>query len=405
MRKLLKSVMVPVLVALAVSAVPVQLGYGQDGSGQEEDPGSVNMLLDLFDKANSTLYNALITVEGRGATLPEVVWANFDKGLETAKEAVTKRDAENYAEARAKALEALQRLRDVALEVGDDLDQVETEDEHEARIAAGIEGAVDRIKARISILQVMAENAEAQGIDASKIVERLGNVTELLTRIKGHIEEGDIDEAADDMGVSQQEFGKAMAALEPVVDTYKAGQAASFLDKVEKRLSTILEMISSTIGGLNIPEQVKALIMEHVTQGIQTAQSKIAEARTHLQEGDVDDAMPVLDELGEVVPGLMAELRGNLAVHKPDLGDALEGIDRYQLILDVLEENADILEEKDVDTTELQAKIQELHNLILETIADLEAGEDVEQLLAQIENFIEEIEALVDQLEAEAEGS
>jgi tetratricopeptide (TPR) repeat protein len=406
MEKSLKSVMIPVLVALAISAVPVQLGYGQLSNGQgEDDRGSVNMLLDLFEKANNTLYNALVTVEDRGVALPEVVWANFDRGLETAKEAVAKRDAENYAEAKQKALEAMQRLRDVALDVGDDLDQVETEDEHEARIAAGIEAAADRINARIGILQAIAENAEAQGIDASKITERLGNVTELLNRIKEHIEQGDIDEAADDMGMSQQEFGKAMAALKPVVDTHKADQAASYLDNVEERLSTILDMINSTLSELPIPEPVKDLIMQQVDQALQTAQSKIAEARAHLQEGDVEDIMPVLDELREVVPGLMAELRGNLAAHKPDLGDALEDIDRYQLILDVLEDKAEILEEKGVDTAELQAKIQELHDLILDTVAGLKAGEDVEQLLAQIGSFIEEIEALVDQLETGGESS
>jgi len=407
MRKLLKSVMVPVLVALAISAVPVQLGYGQNSNDQgEDDRGSVNMLLDLFEKANNTLYNVLTTVEDRkGEPLPDVVWAHYDTGLARAREAVQLRNEARYQEAKAKALEAMQRLRQGMVDVADDFEEVQTEGEQTAYRARGIEDAVERVRARIERLEQIAQHAEERGMNASRIKERLGNVTGLLSKVRARIEAGDINEAAREMNMSQRWLGEAMAALKPVIDTYKANQAASFLDNVEEHLSSTLEMIRSTISELNVPEQVKAQITEQIEQAIQTAQNTISQARERLQAGDVDNAMPNLSELRNILPGLLTQLRGSLAQHKPGFGYALESIHRYEVILDVLQENAEVLKEKGIDTSELEAKIQELHDMILQTITDLREDKDVEELRYQIEDLIEEIKALIEQLETEAESS
>ncbi|MHA1632855.1 MAG: hypothetical protein ACTSXC_08640, partial [Candidatus Freyarchaeota archaeon] len=284
MKKLLMSLVVPMLIVLTVAMLPIQIGYGQ-ATPMENGQIAVDKLLELFDRANATLIEIFAKLEARGVTIPEEALNNYEMGLAAAKEAILLRDEGKYTEAKEKILEAMQHLRNVTLSVADDLEEVETPEEKEAREAVGIEAAIERIQAIIEKLREIAENAAARGINASQIMERLGNLTELLMRIKGHIEAGNISEAAREKEMSQGWFGEAMAALKPIIEAHKAHQAERFLNTTEERLTRISSRINDVLSGLPIPEHVRNMITQNIGRGIKTAQSKIAEVRSLLREG------------------------------------------------------------------------------------------------------------------------
>jgi len=339
-------------------------------------------------------------LEARGVTIPEEVLNNYDKGLATAKEAIQFRNEGNYAEAKDKIMEAMQHLRNAALLVADDLEEVETPEEREAREAVGIEAAAERIQARIQKLREIAENAAARGINASQIIERLGNVTELLIRIREHIEAGNISEAAKEREMSQRWIGEAMAALKPIIETHKVRQAERFLNKTEERLSRISTMINNIISRLPIPEFARKRITQNMGQGIKTAQNKIAEVRNLLQEGKITNAISKLGELRADIANLMAEMKQQPNV-EPEVGEALEKIDLCEIALDILEDRLEILKEKGVNVTDLLTKIHEARNLIQSAVENLKKDEltIVENLLTQIDDIIEKAKNLADQLE------
>jgi len=391
-KKLLTLLVVPILLAATTAAV-----YGQ--AAPMEDGVTVDALLELFDNANATIYTVLTTIEDRGVTIPPEVWDNYDKGLAKAGEAVQLRDAGNFAEAKGKVLEAMQHLRAAILAVAEDLEGVETPEEQEARKAAGIQDAIERIETRIDRLEAMADNAEAQGLDASKITDRLTLVKGLLEDVKGHIDAGDMSAAEEGVEMSQREFGEAMAELRPITDAIKVNQAGRFLDTAEERLSSISGTITDVIEDLPIPELAKNMIRQRVGQGIQTAQDKIAEIRSLLQEGRVNEAMPMLDELRADIANVMAEVEQQI----PGIGVALENIDRREIVLEVLEDTAEILSGKGVDVSTLLGKIEEARGLVLAAVESLKEGnlEAVEAKLAQVDGIIEEAKDLADQLVAQ----
>lgn len=393
-KKLLMLLIVPVLLASTTAASPVWLAYGQ--AAPAEDEVIVDALLDLFEKANATVHNVLATIEARGVTLPSEVWDNYDRGLAKAGVAVQLRDAGDFAGAKGKLLEAMGHFRDVILAVAEDFEEVETPEEREAREAVGIEEAIKRIEDTIARLEEIADNAEARGIDVSKIRERLGLVKGLLEEIKGRIEEGNISEAAKQMEMSQRAFGEAMAELRPVINANKVNQTERFLDKVEERLSSISKMITSVIDGLPIPPPVKEMIKGRVGQGIQTAQDKIAEARSLIQGGRIDEVMPLLDELRADIANIMAEVEQEV----PDVGEALENIDRREVVLEVLEDAAKILLGRGVDVSALLGKIEEARSLILDAVDELKEGNiaAVGDILGQVDDIIEEAKDLAYQL-------
>jgi len=394
MNRMLKFVVVPLLAALVIGVLPMQLGYGQ-AEQKGDDQNVVNRLLGLFEKANATLYNVLLRVN-QTVPLPNVVWEKYDTGLAKAKEAVQRRDAGDNTGAKAKALEAMQKIKEVMLDVADDYESIQTEDEIKALKAAGIEDAVERINATIARLEEIAENAEARGIDASQIRERLGNVTKLLTQIRERIEAGDIEEAAEKLEMSQQWFGEAMAELRPVIDANKLSQAQRFLSMTEERFTSVSTMINDVISGLPIPEIARNRITQNIGRGIKTAQTKIVEVRSLLQNGRVADAMPKLGELRADIAGLLAEAKSGLAQHKPGAGEALENIDRYEVALDVLEEKAEVLSEKGVDVSTLLSKIQAARNRLTDAVAELKKGNTytVNTILAKIQTIVKEAMSL-----------
>ena len=404
MKKLLTSLMILTFIALTVAALPIKMGYGEV-TPTENNQITLNKLLELFDRANTTLTEIIAKLEARGVTIPEEVLNNYDMGLATANEAIQLRDEGKYAEAKEKILEAMQHLRNATLPIADDLEEVETSEEKEAREADGIEAAIERIQARIEKLREIAENAAARGINASQIIERLGNVTELLSRIKGHIEAGNISEAAKEKEMSQRWFGEAMAALKPIIETYKANQAERFLNMTEERLSRISNRINNIISRLPIPEHARNRITLNMGRGIKTAQSRIAEVRSLLREGKIIDAIPKLGELRADIANLMAEMKKQPNM-EPEVGDALEKIDRCEIALDVLENRSEILGEKGANVTVLLMEIHEARNLLQNAVENLKEGEltIVENLLAQIDNIINEAKSLADHLETQLES-
>jgi tetratricopeptide (TPR) repeat protein len=398
-RKLLTLLIVPILLASTTAALPIQYGYGQ--VTLMEDEQLTAKLLDFFDEAKRTLDGIFARLEASGVPIPGEAIDNYGRGLAIAGDAVELKAAGRFAEAKEKVLEAMQHLRDAILAVAEDLEEVETPEERDAREAAAILGAVDRIEDTITRLEDIAANAEALGIDASGITDRLELVQGLLLEIKGHIEDGDISEAARDMEMSQRDFGEAMAGLKPITDAIKVNQAGRFLDMAEGRLLSISDMVTSVIAALppTVPDKVKEMIEERVGQGIQTAQAKIDEARSLLQEGRVNEAMPILGELRADIANVMAEVEQQI----PGIGVALENIDRREAVLEVLEDTAEILSGKGVDATDLLAKIQEARGLVQDAVESLKEGnlEAVNARLAQVDGIIDEAKNLVDQLVAQ----
>lgn len=399
MKRRLFSSMALMLVILTVAVLPTGLGFGEETQAKSEST-VLDELFKLFDRANATLREVFAKLEARGVTIPEEVLKVYDKGLEAAKEAVRLRSEGRYTEAKDKIIQAMQHLRNATLCVADELEEVETPEEREARKAIGLQAAIERIRLKVERLREIAENAAAQGINASRIIERLENLTDLLSRVEKRIEAGDIGEAAKDRETSQRMFGKAMAALKPVIEAHKTCQAEKFLNMLEKRVSKTSDRINKTISRLPIPKLARSKIAKKLGLEVEAIKSKIQETQNLLREGKVMDAIAKLSELRGDVAKLMAETM------KPKVGEILEEIDQREMMLEVLEEKAKMLEERGLNVTGLLTEIREARNLIQEAIEKLEKGESAiaENLLTQIDELIKEAESLAEQLETQIES-
>lgn len=389
-KKMLTLLIVPILLMATVLGA-----YGQQ-TVPAEDGVTVDELLDLFDNAKDTVSNVLDTVEGRGVTVPQQVWDNYDAGLAKAEEAVQLRNEGNSEAAKAKALEAMQDLKTALLAVAGDFESVQTPEEIEAQKAAAIEEATDRIQSAIERLENIADKAKAQGLDVGAIEDKLVEAQALLADIKEKIGAGDVSGAEQGVAMSQQAFGEAMAELRPVIAANVANQAEGYLDSAEARIASISNMITTIIDDLPIPPQAKDLVTQNVGQRIQTAQNKIAQARSLLQEGSVSEALPLLDGLRADISNIIAQVEQQT----PGTGVALENIDRHEAVIGVLEDTAETLSERGVDVSALLEKIEDAKDQLQGAVESLKSGDltAVDEILGQVDDIVEEAKALVEQL-------
>lgn len=323
MKDILVRRVAPVTIAMMLVALPVQLAHGQE----ENERITIEELLKIFQRSENILVNIFAILEARGVPVPEEVKANYDRGLAIAGEAVKLRDAGELSEAREKILDAMRHLRDTVLSVAHDFENVETEEERENRRAAGIAEAVERIQASIERLENIADKVSGMGLDASRIRERLTLVQTLLNEINERIEAGDISEAARKMEMSQREFGEAMAGLRPIMENVKSSQADRFLSMVEDRLSTISDTVLGVIENAPISQSVREMVMQRANEGIRIAQNKIAEVRELLLRGDVEGAMPRLNELRLNIENIAEGAR-----QIPEVAEGLENLGQQEKI-------------------------------------------------------------------------
>jgi len=126
----------------------------------------------------------------------------------------------------------------------------------------------------------------------------------------------------------------------------------------------------------------------------------MSEARNLIKERKMEDATSILGLLKGEVADLMEEARKEAGLG-PGVCEALKNIDRYEALLDLLQEKSKTLSKKGVDVSQLLAKIEESRNLIQEVVEKLKEGKVtvIEDLLAQIDEMVEEAISLADQLE------
>lgn len=307
---------------------------------------------------------ALSRVKGLGVSLPSEAEQKYKEGLSIAKEAVQLKDQGRFSEAREKAVQALQRFKDAMLNVAPQLEKARTPAEIEALKTKQIEAATERLGEATKRLEEAVTRAEKRGIDASNIKARLSETMALVVKVKERIAAGRVDEAARELEAGEKAFGQSMAALRPMVEKNKANQAKEFLSEVEERLDTVASRASGVLQGLldRVPAAARWGIeraLQAVNEAIERAKTKVAEAKQMVEQGKVQDAMPKLGELRGDVAQIMSEVKRG----SPELGTALENLDRREIAINVLEDRAEILSERGVDTSALRAKVNEAKSL------------------------------------------
>ncbi len=365
--------MLSVLVA-SILLMPIgssmYLAYGKTTQGNKDPSDTYDKLLGLFEKSNSTVVRALLSLEDQNLTVPDAVITNYNNGLYFANESIQLRAKLNFTGATESLMLAMQYMKQAMRGIEEDFGEVETEEEEEISVAYGILETASRLNNTINRLEDIAEEAEASGINASAVRIRLALLRERLLRLRERIIAGNLTEAAGELNSSKLILGQVMAALNAIKKAYRINQTIHFLDIVEKRLLKSYEVISKHIENSEIPGWVKNLTAEHAKHGLQIGINRILTLRTLLLEGKLNETIIELQELKDN----LAEVLSEAEKYTPQIGKILSDIYEFEVSINMYENMSEMLSEKGINTSIVQSKIQEARNLVSEGIDALEEG-------------------------------
>lgn len=376
---------------------PVNLGFAQ-----QDERITTDRLLSIVDGAKTNLENAFDRFEAQSLPIPDVARDRYLTGLSIADEATQLRDAGDLDGAAEKALEAMQNFREAFQEISVDIEKSRTEDELDALRAQGLEAAAARLEEALKRIEDAAQRAEDRGLDASNLNNKVNEAKSHIESVRGLIQARELEEGADRLEAAENVFGQAIAEMRPVVDWNKANQVNNFLIHTEDRLErvgSLAVIMLETIAEMLPPAAQQGIEMakQMVNQATERAQGRLAEVRELLLDGRVEDAIPKLDELrGEVTQILDA-----VKQRRPEIGSAMEEIDRLELAIEVLEMRSEASEARGVDVSLLLGKIDEAKMLMLDTVEFLKQQDlsSVDETLNNVEAIVEEAKSLADQLE------
>jgi len=383
----------------SVLAGPVPLGHAQQ---VQDERITVDRLLAILDDAGRRVEEAFSRVKSLGVSVPLQAEQKYKDGLSMAKEAVQLRDQGKLNEAKGKALQALQSFKAAMLNVAPQLEKAQTPAEIEALKSRSVEATAQRLEEATKRMEEAVARAEGRGLNTSNVKARLSETKALLEKVKGRIKAGEIDEAAKEIEAGEKAFGQSMAALRPTVEKHKENQAKEFLKGVEEHLDEVASRASGVLQGLldKVPASARKGIeqaLQSVNAAIERAKTKVSEAKKMVEQGKVQEAMPKLGELRGDVAKIMSEVKRG----RPELGTAMENLDKRESAIKALEGRAEKLSKRGVDTSSLRAKVNEAKAFILNAVEKLKQHDSaaVDQILRKIDAIVDEARSLADQLE------
>jgi len=390
-KKLFASFIIPLLLISAVSSI--YFVYGQPTQVDDEQQVVVEKLLELFTKSNGTLVSAFSVLEARNVTIPTEARENYSRGLVAFAEAIRLRDEMKFQDTKEKILEAMQYMRKAMLILSGYLDEVETHSEKETTKATGIDEAVSRINTTVKRLEDLAKKAEADGLNASRIREKLNLVIDHLINVRNRIRAGNISDADREMNQSKQILGQAMAELNEIKNIHKINQTMHFLNITEKYLTKISELASKLLDKLPITDRAKALAKERIREGLQIGLNKISTLINLTREGKINETLAKLQEIKYD----LTEIISQGEAHKPNLSKILEDAHKLEVSINMYEDMAEKLSQRGINVSSATAKIQEARSLALEGAERIKEGdlEKASNLFNQAIDVLNDVKLLI----------
>jgi len=368
----------------------------------QDERTTTDKLLQILDNASKRADEAFSLVKSRGVAIPPQAEQKRLDGLAIAKEAIQLKDQGRLAEARQKVIQAFQSIKDAMVDISPQLESSRTPAEAQAIKAREVHSAADRLAEASKRMEDAVAAAEKKGLNVSNVKAKLSETKALVEKVREQARAGKVDDAAKDLETSKNAFGQSVAALRPAIDMNKKNQTMKYVKDLEDRLSNATLRARSVLEALQqrLPPQARQGLdtaLQAITRAEERARARVNETKQMIAQGRVQDVIPKLGELRGEVDQVISEIKRG----RPDLGAAVESLDRSEVAIKVLQERADILKEKGVDTSSLKVKIDEAKNLMKDVVEKLKLQDSsaVADAQRRIDSIVNEAKSLADQLE------
>ncbi|MCS7120783.1 MAG: hypothetical protein NZ952_06250 [Candidatus Bathyarchaeota archaeon] len=394
-----KALIASFLSILVLGMFPM-MSYGRDGErnlGQTAQAAVAERLVEIFSRANETVYGVLLRLESSGVELSDTVWINFINATDLATEAKRLLDSGDYAEAKAKLIQASNILKRIMLEVSEEYEETETSGEKENLRLAEIKARMECLQARIGSLEEIISNAEEKGIDTSQIREAVQNIRGLMDQIRAEVEAGNLNRASEMLSVCRNRVGDLVGEVKnTIMETYRNQQVQRFLNQTQERLLKINEILNRTME--QVSQNAKHFFGSFTSAVRNMTQQGINEVKEIIRAGgNLTEALSKLDQLRMSLQQYISEAKNQAGTK---VGAIVEKLNRFMAYLQALEQKISVLERRGINVSEISQMLNDAKSQIEQVKENILRGnENIDPLLQLIEDRINRMENAIKAIE------
>lgn len=257
-------------------------------------------LMSAVDKSRERVQRAIQEAEMLNITLPENITTLHAEALDVVEEALNLSNTGLYEEACKKAIEAMQKLKEV-LQIVEGLPIQrgrEAEELNATGEAIGLREAIDRAYNFSATIGVLADRSAEQGYNVSLIQGAIDEASSYLTNASALLDQGLVSEAAKKLAEARKMLDLAIAELHGLTRAIKTKQVEELVEKLEKRVEAMQERVARVV------EKVPAPVGEVVNKSLMHILSKMPALKKTLQVKELEELQRKFERLKENVEGL-----------------------------------------------------------------------------------------------------
>jgi len=283
-----KKVAIIILLTLVLSTTSMILNptLAQTNDNQKQ---KAETLLKILDNANVSIVEAFSRFDAQNITVPQTAETAYTEGLTHAEEAARLMNQENYDEASAEAVKAMQKFEET-LKILEDASPVEpTETEVTAEEAISLKAKITRTIEHVERLENLTARARTKGYYTTAIEKRLSEVKQHLENATRELSAMNLDGAAEELAIAKTLLDELKEPIDRLTDLVKASNTEKYLEAAEIRVAETKANITSS-------ETLTSEAKEDAIAALNNSEASLANARDFIESNDVDDAIEELEE-------------------------------------------------------------------------------------------------------------
>ncbi len=255
----------------------------------EDQRQKAETLINILATVQTSTDEAFSRLNAQNIPVPQTAETKYNEGIAHAEEAASLMSEENYSEASAEAVEAMQDFEE-ALRILQEASSPEepTETEVTAEKLITLKANITRAFEYVERLENLTANAAAEGYNTTEIESRLSVAKKHLETATRELDRLNLDRATEELRTARTLLNELKEFYNRLVNAVKAMNTQRYLEEAARRINATKANItaSATLSPHNKTNAITAL---------NNSENNLANARDLIKNGMIDEAIRELE--------------------------------------------------------------------------------------------------------------
>jgi hypothetical protein len=238
-------------------------------------------LFSLFEKANITVVEVFRQLETRDVAVPQTSLEQYDQALLLADDAQSLIQVENYSEANARIIQALQRFREAIRIVYTTIPHQPTEIEIVINKAAQLESSINRYYEQMQQVRNLTSLAATVGYNTTMLETKIQIINSQLDNALSNVNQNRFEAASKNLAEVKTLCNQLMRSISNFAADLKIQRIETYINQTQERLGAIRETAES-------------LSNENSLIALNNAETSLNKAKEYLEEQQIDETLSEL---------------------------------------------------------------------------------------------------------------